>query len=493
MRSPRLFALVLGLTLIIVAPTRVIAQGVHDPAAALRVLNAHVEQARTASSIGDLTAATAALAQFQAGWPGVEDGVRAQSGTAYLAIENAMAAAKRALAAGDAAAATVALEQLEHANERFLDAGRVPQPVSPAPLTLPELLAQLDAATASLAQANAAAARAALDAFHAGWPNVESMVKGRSEEVYRSTENKLAEARALLAAGDLAGTSAVVTTMRADLAPLTTVSQYGIFDALSILLREGLETILVLAALLAFLQRSGNGDRQRWIWLGGLLGVLASSATALLIVLVFRGVTSGSNREIIEGGSGLIAAALLFSVSYWLHRKAHIGAWQAYIRKQTTTALASGSVFSLALLAFLSVYREGAETTLFYIGIAPSISLRDLLLGVGSAAALLLVAGVVIMRLGVRLPLRPFFLVTSLLIFYLGFKFIGTGIHALQVAQLVPADVGPYLLDLPMLGLFPTWETTLPQLLVLATAGMVALLGNRHHPQAGSASPLNAP
>lgn len=185
---------------------------------------------------------------------------------------------------------------------------------------------------------------------------------------------------------------------------------------------------------------------------------------------------TGSNRELLEGISGLIAAAMLFGVSFWLHGKSHAGAWQKYIRERTTAALATGSLFSLALLAFFAVFREGAETALFYIGIAPSISTGDLFLGIGIALAVLAVAGVLVLWVGVRLPLRPFFLVTSALIFYLGFKFIGTGIHALQVAQALPASGASFLPDLPALGVFPTWQTTLPQLLLLGVAVMVVVL-----------------
>ena len=166
---------------------------------------------------------------------------------------------------------------------------------------------------------------------------------------------------------------------------------------------------------------------------------------------------------------------MLVYVSYWMHSKANIGAWQSYIRGKTTRALAQGSLISLALIAFLAVFREGGETALFLIGMAPSIALADLLLGLGVAAALLTVLGVVFLGFGVRVPLRPFFLGTSVLLYYLAFKFLGTGVHALQVGGLAPATAAP-LPAWDWLGLFPTWETFLPQLALLLATGVVLTL-----------------
>ncbi|GAC1465903.1 MAG: hypothetical protein NVSMB70_11670 [Chamaesiphon sp.] len=135
-----------------------------------------------------------------------------------------------------------------------------------------------------------------------------------------------------------------------------------------------------------------------------------------------------------------------------------------------TTALATNSIFSLALLAFLAVYREGAETVLFYIGIAPSISQTDLLLGLGLGLLVLAGCAALMFGLGLRIPLKPFFLVTSLLIYYLGFKFVGTGIHSLQVAGILPASPANFLPSWEGLGLYPTWETTLVQLAIFIVA-----------------------
>lgn len=254
-----------------------------------------------------------------------------------------------------------------------------------------------------------------------------------------------------------------------------TTLHYTLFDSAVILLREGMEALLVVLALYAFLVKSGNGDKSRWIWIGSGFGLLASIATALVIHLVFSNIAVGANQKLLEGITGLVAAVLLFYVSYWLHSKSSMGAWQTYIQEKTNAALATNSVFSLALLAFLAVFREGAETVLFYIGIAPSISTPDLLGGLAVASVILAIAATLMVGLGLRIPLKPFFLATSLLIYYLGLKFVGSGLHALQVSGLLPAHSANFLPTLKLVGLYPTWETALVQLTIVVVAIAIVL------------------
>ncbi len=462
---------------LLLLPITIFAQG-GSPADGLRAANKAVEVAARQLAAGDPAAAQAALAEFHDGWEKVEDAVRGQSSPTYAAIEAAYAEARSALAVGDVAAAKVALAELGHADMAFIE-GRAPA-TSAAPVpgtTLESLLPTLAEVSDALVAGEAARAAAELESFRAAWPDVEGDVKARSPGIYLRSENALAAAAAAITAGDLAGAKALVEQLQADLTPMLVLPErYGVFDAFSILLREGLEALLMITTLLAFVERTGNHDRRGWIWGGGILGVVASVGAGMIIAVIFRGVATGSNRELIEGCSGLIAAAMLFGVSFWLHGKSHAGAWQKYIHERTSAALATGSLFSLGLLSFFAIFREGAETALFYIGIAPAISTSDLILGIGLAVAVLLIVGLLVLWVGVRLPMRPFFLVTSALIFYLGFKFIGTGLHALQVARVLPSSGADFLPDLPALGIFPTWQTTIPQLVLLGAAVVVVVL-----------------
>lgn len=202
---------------------------------------------------------------------------------------------------------------------------------------------------------------------------------------------------------------------------------------LPLFLREGLEIILILAALLAFLKQSGNKDKRSWIWGGAAAGVIASVGLAFLLTSVLSAATSAQNREFMEGITGLVAVVLMFTVGAWLHGKSTIKNWNNYIKDTVGTAVARGSLWSLAGVAFLTVVREGAETIIFYVGMAPSIETNTLLSGIGVASLILVVLGVAIMYFSIKIPVRTLFLGITVLIYYLAFKFTGESIHALQV------------------------------------------------------------
>ena len=348
-----------------------------------------------------------------------------------------------------------------------------------APLTVARVAANLDTAFAKIDAGDAASAAASVAFFRSQWPDVEGFIKTKSAAVYTSTENGMAKAYVQLTQStpDMAGAKATITQMKADLAPYTAgETRYTTFDAFIILFREGLEALLVVAALLAFLTKSGHADKNRWIWAGGAVGIGLSIVVALFINIIFSSTTAGANREVLEGVTGLFAAAMLLWVSYWLHSKSSLGAWQKYIRNKGSAALARNSILSLAFMAFLAVFREGAETILFYIGIAPSISLGSLLAGIGLAVVALSAIGALVLVFGVRVPVRPFFIGASVLIYYLAFKFVGTGIHALQVADKIQSSPARFVPTNDFLGLYPNWEGLIAQgVLVLIAVGVILL------------------
>ena len=165
---------------------------------------------------------------------------------------------------------------------------------------------------------------------------------------------------------------------------------------------------------------------------------------------------------------------MLMYMSYWLHSKSSIAEWQRYIRTQSTKALDTGSLWSLAILSFLAVFREGTETVLFFIGMASSIKISSLLIGIALGAFILIILSYLILKVGLKIPMRPFFLVSSILMFYLCFKFTGMGIHGLQLAGLLPATH----LSIPTIDFFaiyPSWESTIPQVILLAVAVILAV------------------
>lgn len=422
------------------------------------------------------------LQRVTALWSGVEgevgEGPRAE-------IAAGIAALNRAIATIAAPASPVAAEDVDtsaHDVQRGLreavgaEAGKA----TASSGEVEAARAKLAAASGALRAGDTAAAAGAFREFRSGWIRIEDAVRGADRDAYRRIESDMAALSTVFAASapDAAAAQERIARIEADLVTVAaSTPTYGIFDATIILLREGLEALLVIAALLAFLSRSGNADKQRWIWAGSAAGIAVSVGVAIAVTLaVSASSAAGVDPELLEGVTGVVAGVMLVYVSWWLHSKADLRRWDRWMRDRSARALARNSVVSLGVIAFLAVLREGSETVLFYLGIASSIAMGDLLIGLAAGAAALVVAGVLIIGLGVRLPIRPFFLATSVLVYYLAFKFLGSGIHALQVVGIVRATPAEPVPDIGVLGVFPTWETTAVQLALLGAAALVLAL-----------------
>lgn len=448
-----------------------------SPADGLRAIAHHAEEGVEAAEKGNAGWLRTEWTEIDVTWERIEDQVREQNPGAYVEIEAALDKVESAVKAEplDMAAAGQAFEALEHeATEVAGKLGGSAQATAAASATPADVRGALDEAYEAIERGDTAAALAGVEEAVGMWPSAEGAVAARSAAAYEAIEGDLGRALAALEAtpAKAAEAEAAIERLRDTLAPFATATTYTAFDAAAVILREGLEALLVIVALLAFLRKSGNSDRRAWVWAGGGLGVLASVLAAFALQALFSSAAAGQNRELIEGITGLVAASLLFYVSYWLHSKASLAGWKRYIDERTTKALASGSMVGLAALAFLAVFREGAETAVFYLGMAPSISAGDLALGFGMGAVALVAAAVLMLVVGVRLPLRLFFRVAGLLVYYLGFKFVGTGIHALQVAGVLPTSPAG-LPAVPFAGIYPTWETILPQAALLVIAAVV--------------------
>ena len=253
-----------------------------------------------------------------------------------------------------------------------------------------------------------------------------------------------------------------------DLTRPTTGKFSAFLQSFLIILREGFEAILVIGAVVAFLLKTGHRERLRSIWFGVAGALVASAATAVILATVLSAMPA--TREVIEGATMLVAVCVLFSVSYWLISKVEAAKWQQFIRGKVNAALEHGGGTALAFVAFLAVYREGAETALFYqalfnegTGNGLAITL-GLLVGFGALA----VVFTLFYRFGVRIPLRPFFAITSVLLYYMAFVFMGKGIRELQEGNLMTLTVIPGFPHVEALGLFPSVETLLGQTLLLA-------------------------
>ena len=248
-------------------------------------------------------------------------------------------------------------------------------------------------------------------------------------------------------------------------------SGWAVFVAsLLILLREGLEAILVVAAIAAYLIRSGNGHLTKVVYINGIAAIVVSAVLAIALQKLFS--ISGANQEILEGATMLLAVVVLFFVSNWMVSKAEAESWKNYIEGKVSSAVTTGSSFALGAAAFLAVFREGAETILFYQALLADAG--DLIAWVWygfAVGALCLVGLFIIIRYGsMRIPLRPFFIGTSILMYIMAIAFAGGGIKELQEADVVSVTPVSFIGSFDLLGIYPTVETLLPQGILVALA-----------------------
>ena len=240
-----------------------------------------------------------------------------------------------------------------------------------------------------------------------------------------------------------------------------------------IILREGLEAILVVGAIIAYLVKSGNKSKLKHVYLGSVLAIAASFICAWLLSLLKLANTA--NQEIIEGVTALLAVLVLFYVSNWMVSKAESDAWNKYIGDQVKASAETGSVFTLAFTAFLAVFREGAEVILFYQPLLSGAESVSYVWGGFATGCIVLVFVFLAIRfLSVKIPLRPFFLGTSILMFVMSISFLGSGIKELiegDVIDMTSPDwlqaLIPFNDVLDVLGVYPCFETLIPQLILL--------------------------
>ncbi|MCJ2029923.1 FTR1 family protein [Methylobacterium sp. J-043] len=249
-------------------------------------------------------------------------------------------------------------------------------------------------------------------------------------------------------------------------------------QAFIILFREGLEALLVIAALVAFLRRANAAERIAPVYMGALAAIVAS----IVMAWVFATFYDGNHSDLFEAVVMLAAAVLLFYMSGWMFVRQDPKAWQADLNRLAERALGAGTMLSLAGIAFLAVFREGAETILFVHTLAKTANGFDAaLLGGLATATLALVAMFVAMQwLALRLPLRPMFVVTSAFLFFMGLRMVGQAFQELQEQALIPFTTDGVPAFVSEWGLSNgSWEALGTQLAILAVAAAAALVSLR--------------
>jgi high-affinity iron transporter len=361
----------------------------------------------------------------------------------------------------------------------------------PGDTASPVILALLDSALDFARRGQTAeAGDRAFDAYIAFEP-LETPARAKKPGLVATMERHFADFKGAVRRHDVASAKGYRDAIADGLPSIIDLTQQpstnweAFFQSFLIILREGFEAILVIGAVVAFLIKMGHRERLRSIWLGIALGLVASLATAVVLKTVLGAMPA--SREIVEAATMLVAVVVLFSVSYWLISKVEAAKWQKFIREKVTLALEHGGGKALALVAFLAVYREGAETALFYQALfneGPNVGL-PLALGIIVGFAALAVIFTLFYRYGVRIPMRPFFTVTSILLYYMAFVFMGKGVRELQEGNIMHITVIPGGPHVEAMGIYPSVETLVAQgiLILLLIFATVRTFWPRHAPE----------
>ena len=245
----------------------------------------------------------------------------------------------------------------------------------------------------------------------------------------------------------------------------------------SIILREGFEAILIVGAIIAYLIKSAGGDEQkrkklvRPVYLGSIIGIGASFLLAWLLNQLKM--ANSASQEIIEGVTALTAVVVLYYVSNWMLSKSETDAWTSYIKGKAEKSTQSGSTWALAFTAFLAVFREGAEVVLFFQPMLSGDNIDSVWSGFAVGCVCLVLVYLAIHLLSIRIPIKPFFTATSILMFIMSISFLGGGIKELIEGDVLSMTSPAWVSWIPsndlleVLGIYPCVETIVPQLILL--------------------------
>jgi high-affinity iron transporter len=319
----------------------------------------------------------------------------------------------------------------------------------------------------------------AVSSYLEGFELVETPLIAVDADLKRNVEDSMTRYRQHLKEGtaspaEIAQEAASIQTLLdkadADLRSGDLSPSMGFTSSLIILLREGLEAILVLAAIITFLIKTDRRDALIYVHMGWIAALLAGIITWYATKEIIN--YSSVSRTLTEGFTALFAAAMLLYVGYWLHNHSNADRWKSFIHGRIHDTVSTGAVWGLVFISFVAVYREVAETVLFYETLwlqTDPANYGYLLGGFVSAALILLAMAWLMFRLSIRLPLRLFFRANAALLTVLAVVFAGKGIAALQEAGKLRIDPINFP-EIHLLGIYPTVESIGLQLALVALA-----------------------
>lgn len=244
-------------------------------------------------------------------------------------------------------------------------------------------------------------------------------------------------------------------------------------SSFAVIFREGLESVLILGAILTYLEASRNTKYKPYVYHGVIIAIGATAITWYIASYLIK--ISGANRELIEAIAALSATAVLFYVSFWILNKIEHKKWMEFVKAKVWQASTSGGVMVFVMLSFFTVYREGFETVLFYEAMFGFAKYMELYVGLGFVVGLgtLLAIYYVTRKLGKRLPLKMLFALTMGVGAYLSIAFLGNAIRELQTLDIIPytsmlGTIPRFDINMAkMTGIYPTLETVIGQIILL--------------------------
>ncbi|WP_297998106.1 FTR1 family protein [uncultured Campylobacter sp.] len=316
---------------------------------------------------------------------------------------------------------------------------------------------------------------------------MENIVGAKNTQLKLDTEASFNKISALMRAGAskeqiVAAQNKLFDQLTQSLELTKKSSNWDLFlYAFIIILREGFEALIIVAAVIALLIKSGNSKHLNIVYSALGVAVVLSIATAYGLNYIFGSENAGQTREVMEGAVMLIAVVLLFYVGFWLLSNASSKKWSAYIQGQISNSLSSGDSKMLWWTVFLAVYREGAETVLFYLALlfdAKSPAATSMVAaGFVAGLAALIIVYIVIKKFSLKIAIKPFFIATSVIIFYMSVVFVGKGVMELVEGKVFVPTVIDGLPTITWIGFYPYVQSLVPQavMIVLLIAGILIL------------------
>ncbi|MCY7787758.1 ferrous ion permease EfeU [Bacillus inaquosorum] len=455
-----------GLALILFSLLMVFGSAAHaedDPIATLIQLN---KQMIESVKDGDIDSAQQTFETFKAKWKKEEPSIKKENLSSHSKMDSNIAMISLSFINQDADKLKTQLEELSSHLETYQQAVVLKKTSSGQSRASLTAYIQSLKDTKQLIQKNQLdQASSAIDNLITSWLAVEGDVVSQSKEAYTTSEENLALMKAEIDSHP-EKVSKQIDEMIQLLEPIAS-SSYSWWDAALIPIREGMEALLVIGALLTMTKKARVTRSSTWIWGGASAGLVVSLAAGIGVTLLFSSNIFGENNFLLGGVTGVLSAVMLLYVGVWLHRNASMDKWREKINTQKSQALKKRSLLSFGLIAFLAVVREGLETVIFFIGLVGKLPLTELIVGTAAGLIVLVIVGVLMIKLGMRIPLKPFFLLSMAVVLYMCVKFLGTGVHSLQLAGILPSDAESWLPSVSVLGIYPSVYSTVPQLLIL--------------------------